>query len=620
MSNPWTILYLGDERTPEAWGIQNLRRARVSLEQSKLTFDQPAGAADGDPLFAFEGIVTLKKDGVVWFTGKCLEPSRKAAAAGEGLSYEVVDLWYDLENCAFQQIWQVTDGVTSSLIDASRSMVIVNQNTDGSKMDTGAAITAALNYAISCGANFQVGTIGVSATIPFVQLKDLPVSEIVRQMLRWTPDAAAWVDYTTTLDGAPCPTFHITRRGDAGAVTKAVFGFENSNSLNLRARRDLLVPAVVLKYTQNDAIDGVTYLSQTVDKYPADASGTALKTMVGDLPIQGFRGTTLKQYLKTAAMDPTDPTWWQAVMPALRSSTGATIDPTSIVIADGALELSPEAIAASKTSADFPNYIIAGAQPAWLPNTTFRVTARANVSYISTDADGNARIVGPTPMSVNVQGTSLGPVDATYSFFNIEETAEEVPSGLAEQIYAAVSVLQFEGVLVAIAEECPGDIGPANVLNLSDGRTEWATMNAQVQRVEEFLDEGRTEITIGPAKHLGGADLLELWRAVRNWSPTISRNERVTGTPSGMASAKGSIPQAGEGFSAAPDLPGVAMVVGTGGAAKTVTVTPKDVSAVPAPLSADQAVKLREVPVCVPDGSGGTVEKKMLILASDYYT
>jgi len=123
----------------------------------------------------------------------------------------------------------------------------------------------------------------------------------------------------------------------------------------------------------------------------------------------------------------------------------------------------------------------------------------------------------------------------TYSRLTSATAAEPVPEGLAQALYNAVSVLQYDGALELTEQECSGAAVPGLLLNLTGGRAEWASMAAQIQRVEEQLDLGQTKITVGPAKHLGHAELTAWLRANRNRRVSYRLNERTSGSGSGNA-------------------------------------------------------------------------------------
>jgi hypothetical protein len=93
-----------------------------------------------------------------------------------------------------------------------------------------------------------------------------------------------------------------------------------------------------------------------------------------------------------------------------------------------------------------------------------------------------------------------------------------------------LNTLQYEGTLSFVQGEISGMPTVANVLNLTGGRTEWTTMKALIQTVRRKWGTGRTEITIGPARHLTAADLTQLF--------LINRLRRVYMNPATQATAQ----------------------------------------------------------------------------------
>jgi hypothetical protein len=248
-----------------------------------------------------------------------------------------------------------------------------------------------------------------------------------------------------------------------------------------------------------------------------------------------------------------------------------------------------------------------------LTNFAFKATARANISYVSTDGAGNQRIVGPTPTSLNLIASQLANGETTYTHLTVEAEAEEVPMGLAAEIYASLSVLQYEGTVKNTQAEVPSDIGIGQNLNLTGGASAWASMNAQIQQIDEDVDAGETTITIGPAKHLGGDDLLEQTRAQRNWNPAAYRNERLTAQPDGIADMSGTTDQKGEGFGTAADLPKLALKSGS----FVLTIDHKDLSALgtlPSNLTLKPRVEQRSVVA-----GGVCTTKNVIVLMSEPY-
>lgn len=92
---------------------------------------------------------------------------------------------------------------------------------------------------------------------------------------------------------------------------------------------------------------------------------------------------------------------------------------------------------------------------------------------------------------------------------------EGIPFGLAIGLRAALSELHYEGSFTREGVECVPGTRPGDLLNLSGGRTEWATMRAQIQTITHDLTKGATTLDFGPAAHLGAGDWLELLRGNR---------------------------------------------------------------------------------------------------------
>ncbi len=107
---------------------------------------------------------------------------------------------------------------------------------------------------------------------------------------------------------------------------------------------------------------------------------------------------------------------------------------------------------------------------------------------------------------------------------------------MAAQLLEAFSTPHYQGTVSILEDECSGDRGLGNVLNLTGGRPEWGTMKAVIQQMTEDLDTGRTTYTVGPPEHLGPQDLIELQRCDRrpegntgNQNANVS--QRSTGLP-----------------------------------------------------------------------------------------
>jgi len=534
MSSVWTIIDANGVEKPVAdWGLCELVRERINQKPDVVTFRAEGQASDADPIFALGSTIRLLQNGTPWFYGRVVQAPGRAAATAEEQLYRVAGPWWYLENIVFQQIWQTTNGTDVTLIPTNKSRIILSQAADGTKLATGAAILEVLAYATARGAPITVGAVTPNAIAPYAETLDRSCAEVIRNFLRWTPDAMAAFDYTTT----PYPTLSILRRADAATVSLPAYGAPTSG-LDLTPRYDLQAPAVVLKFEQTNDIGGDTFTSLIVQSAPTTATGDELAALVMTLDLAGARATYQRQPVKTTPIPQTDTAsgvidWWKGRFPWLND-----FDDSDLTIVSGtqSVALEDPANYPGIAVADVPNELLSGSIAAWMNLNAAPLLVSATMEFTGTATDESSTVFDANNQRVlytRVIGTNAE--TQTYSRLTSETEAEPVPTGLAQAIYDAVSVLQYDGVLELTEQECSGAGAPGLLLNLTGGRAEWAAMAAQIQRVEEKIDLGQTLITVGPAKHLGQTELSAWLRANRNRRISFRLGERTTGSGSGNA-------------------------------------------------------------------------------------
>ena len=111
----------------------------------------------------------------------------------------------------------------------------------------------------------------------------------------------------------------------------------------------------------------------------------------------------------------------------------------------------------------------------------------------------------------------VGTDSAADGAANYDAAYDAAAYNIAALIYAARSALPWAGTLTVVGTPSLAlpAIRPGQLLNLTGGRTEWASMAAQVQRVSRTIGEAceRMEIELGCGDHIGPTDLLSLARA-----------------------------------------------------------------------------------------------------------
>ncbi len=534
MSSMWTLADAnGVERTVAEWGLRDLTRERINQAADVVTFRADVRPSDADPLFAYGSTVRLFRNGMPWFYGRVVQVPGRASAKAEDQLYRLAGPWWYLENLVFQQAWETTNGVVSTLLPTNKSRLVLGQKNDGTKLATGAAILEVLAYATTRSAPITVGAVTPDAIAPYEEALDLSCAETIRKFLRWTPDAVAAFDYTTS----PYPTLSILRRSDATALTLPAYGAPVSG-LDLTPRHDLQAPAVVLKFEQTNDIDNDTFTSLTVQAAPSTATGDEPGALVMTLDLAGARATYQKQKVRTAVIPTSDTStgviaWWKGKFPWLTDFADTDL---TVVTGTQTRTIENPSNYPGITLSDLPNELLEGSVASWMELDAAPLLVQATLQYTGTATDESTAVFGSTNQRVvytRVIGTNAD--TETYSRLTSETEAEAIPTGLAQALYDAVGILHYDGTIELTEEECTGRGAPGSLVNLSGGRAEWATMNAQVQRIEENVDLGLTKMTVGPGKHLGHGDLAELLRINRRRRISYRLSERTTGSGSGNA-------------------------------------------------------------------------------------
>ncbi len=578
--------------------LSGLRRELVSQAADRVTFVQDGAAFDSAPLFAFGSTVTIKRvvDGTPtkWFVGRVTRTPRIGMPRGESVGYELSSPWWYLENLVFRQNWKVPVDPTNpatALSNQLSAMLILNLKEDGTTLTSLQQITEVMNYAIACGAPIALGSGFPALNLTWEEIKALSCAEVIRRQMRWAPDACLWWDFT-----ASTPTLNCARRSSASTVSYAVDGTQPAVSeVKLTALPELQVPAVAIDYWATNQQDQTSWNSMYQDLYPGGASLAQFNVPIMAVQLGGAVSTLQRQQLKTRAIDATNAAWWKKHLVWLNDSTISSITITSGAVvkdADGS------------SIGAFTNEIIEGALPIWKVSTGAKLRATALISYSIDNGAGAKAVVVKKAVHAIIQGTSLSSPSetspATFSQIVTLVAAESAPSGLAQSLYTGLSVLQYEGSLRLTEQECSSAVTPGMLLNLTGGLSDWTTMNAQIQRVEEDVDQGTTILTVGPAQHLGPQDLVELLRPNRTRTPTVLSSTRTTGVARSNATSDGAPANANDHASGAAGP--YSKLIFADGTGRTITI---DASA----LGSGEAMTIQTLSVCV---SGVTKSMKVI--------
>lgn len=520
----WTLLNVrtGEEKTLSDWGIQNLVRRQASAQMQGVSFEIP-GDGDGDSIFLSEDRVIIKKDGANWFHGVAVLAPRSMTGQAEGVSYELADPWWYLRQITYQQPWIFNAAQDSIPV----SHLIFNVDASGNKLTTGQQIKAAFDWAKSGLLSDDTNPpIDLDESwlppldVPIDEARDQNCLEVILRMLRFSPDVVAFWDHA-----GPQPTLRFRSQSNLVPVSIAIRQREAEattdyevEGLDIVKRNDLTVPAVVIRYESVNEFDGQTLMGLTVDAWPVGQTGMKLGTPVATIQLDGYIQNDVQGTIITSPIDYTSADWWKGRLENLNHESVK-----NLVINN------PQ----RGSIAPLGHELIDGDIADWMGGQTEEETITAEASYdVLHEGQDEPSKFPLAPISIKLKATDLA--SGLYRKVADFTPGEPVPIGLAKFLYDAANAVAFDGGLTITETECSGLVTMGNCVNVTNGRAEWATMNALVQQIVENIDRGQTVITIGPRKHLERDDIMAILRFNRTRVHLTSISQRTTGRASGQ--------------------------------------------------------------------------------------
>lgn len=622
MAISWAISIDGGPGGPlSELGLSRPTRTLHSMAPDVVRLVAPGAAADSAAVMDRGQLVEIFRDGIRWFYGRVERILRHGSPSEEGLEYEIVGPWWYLDHLVYQLAWNIYDQGTNTLIPQYKSHLILGSDLSGNPITTATQLADIINYAATQGAPIKLGSGAPALYTPTYEIVDTTCGEVIRKLARWWPDAVSWFDYTTTP-----PTLYVRQRNALTAAAIALADTEQHESIEITPRHDLQVSAVHLTYEANHEVNGKIYPSATPDAAPPGATGREFQALVATVDLQGQQLTLTQAAVEVESFDASHLTesnrlaWWKSKKPVLADAHAKDL---SIDVLSVACDPPWDA------ETHGGNNLVQGQLAEWMeeggvPVTGTNMTVTCEVSYTllkdpngsSTDPDN---ILWQGTEKVSVRSVVTNAESRTYTNVESYTAAEPVPSGLAAALYAALSVLHYEGSVSLVEEECSGRVGVGNKLNLTGGMSAWASMNALVQTITEDFESGRTTIQFGPPAHLGIPDFIELLRlnrTRRNWTPSATRTTGEAASGAGVElGSKVAVQNTSHGPSEAVQKTWSESTE-TQGKVRIALVDIPEPRRLPTTL-----LKIREVDVCVLVSTDPDVyvNKKMLVLASDTY-
>ena len=562
-----TLAYNGTEKTLADWGLEDESAMSkvVNLAMDTFRVGKPMANVFDDPIFPFEAQVILRAGresgtgapnsfagGVIEFQGKRLLHVLEGRPDFEGVIYNFAGPWYDLQETAYQQqaCWWLGP-VDQTVHDLSSDVWLCYKFTPPTtfgRIHTGQQIEETLQHCLDMfeaqgmAAPFQIGTIDVAVPLAPYPMQDVKCTEVIEYCLRCSPDAGLWFDYSTLP-----PTANVTSGANNTPVTLALADGVGHESMRIVARPDLQARSVVLFFKQTNQFDGASWVQKTKQKYGPHGSNNALdpdgglRVLVQTIDLQGFSMTHVYGELQTLT-PANNRAFWRAVLPELQSTkvrAFALLGGLTVQDDDGNIV----------SLSTYPNILMDGSSICeWMtledgtPVTGQAVTITADATYKLYDVDAtgsdpetatNGSLVEWFPRKqLSWRGVITNGVTGKYGAISESVDGDTIPAGLAQMLYTSLAGLQHEGEVTVVGREISGGVNLGNVLNLSNGRTEWAAMNAWIQSITKEYGTGRRTLVIGPQQFLSAGGLTALF--------LINRQRRIYSNPKARASGKSS--------------------------------------------------------------------------------
>lgn len=575
-----------------AFGITNAKRHLVSLGIDTFTFSAPYDIT-AMPICFWGDYVVIRNGSVIWFQGICTKPTGQATGPAEMHHYEISGAWWWLDNIVLQCPWRLADasqqnkgrvilGVSGPLFtitpgltpDQLKELQESYQAEDPTPGTIGDDIFNCISWAQGCGAPVALGLHAIAAFAPPKEVLDVTIGEAIRSRCKYAPDVVSWLNYASSP-----PTLNFQYRAALSAVSVSLTAISGPG-LTITPRNDLVPPAVVICYEITNNIDGKIGINISADKYPTGASGLAPRTLVSTIPLKGVEETYVRQKIRVATMtlrhadgvgsDITDTNadfghdndqkhvverFLLSRVPSLqRCDTVSGVNPKTpdlkfiklasgkyfdsalqnVVGNDGTgdyylVDASDPSSAHVHLDASLDKCLLEGTVLPWMgadaqfQRITFRVQWKENKVVTGIDSDHNPGVT----MSFDLTATDAA--SATYTNLASFTGGSGVPTGLAQNIFASLATLQYEGRAALTEAECSGTVAPGVVMNITGGRPEWLSMRALMQQLEENIDTGESTVMFGPPHHLAPQDIIELMRAGR--PPEWDTRNRAASAP-----------------------------------------------------------------------------------------
>lgn len=567
MSTSWTLLAGTAEKTLANWGIcADFSFGFANKEKGVMTFRTTEDFDPASPHFSPESKIIIYRDrqltdhggpivntGTIYFQGYIATVNNSARGSKRGIQYVAYDARWYMEREPFKQAYKNFAGWLNNdptqgavLVDQVASEVYIGEDQNENLQTTKAQLTeiyawlnrvknptwrtasspsdASLNY-------LAIGTITPDYLFPRSRVNTISCAEAEQQVLRWTPDAIAMLDYTTQP-----PTINVRSLASMPTATIQLTA-EQESAISVTPDIERQLAGVIIYYKWTNTVNGRSVPNILVDRYPLDITDFDPDVSSHTVNLIGLSATTLECAVETEPVANISAVnaagrvaWWTEQDASLQD---ASIDRSTLSITPAWVT---DVAGVNIDLNAYPNILLTNALPDWVAADTVHAVISATVSY---DKHSDSNLVLPTQRisrEVRKDVVLTNAVTKTYSQTTHYDPGETPPgwvngafvNGVAEQVYKAVKDLRHRGTITFVSDALRYDLVVGTRCTLVGPHSTFE--NCIIQRIETQPHYGRMTITFGPAARLDAPGLIELARA--------SRNRQVLNIPSGRATGQ----------------------------------------------------------------------------------
>jgi len=462
-----------------ALGASNVRRTLVICGVDTFSFTITAATALTDNLtFAYNSLVSIRRQTTDdlqaateewYFRGRVRSVPRHGSNASESVHVAIHGPWSWFERTLYRQSWAEGSG------SISKPRAILYMQADGNRLATGPQLKAIATVAIASGSPCTVEDITGGITPPFDEQPNISCAAAIIKCLANHPHGAVWFDYSTEVP--------ILKYGQRSALPLVTVDITGKGDLSIDERTDLMVPAIAIYYEKQNTVDGAVVPETTRDLYPTNADPYGADVLSAVFDLRGNTVTTVSQYIKAEQFpgNYNDSAWWKARVPRLNDYTSCTIS--------GGGRLNDTNLA---------NILVEGEKAPWMNQSFEKERIQCDALCVMEDGYGNIIDKHTETITLEVTATGCPNGETVYRTMASFDPGETVPTGIAQSLYTEWQQMHYQGSIVIVEDEPSGTAIPGKRLNLSNGRSEWASMSALISRTTEDIDNGTTSVEFGP--------------------------------------------------------------------------------------------------------------------------